>query len=109
MRLKAEQIAGHCQQGLLPVYLVFGDEQMLVEECSDVIRQQARQNGANDRQVWHVEGRFNWSELQWQEQTMSLFASQRLLEIRLPSGAPGKDGGEAFIVEEAFENQDNFR
>ena len=95
MRLKAEQIAGHCQQGLLPVYLVFGDEQMLVEECSDVIRQQARQNGANDRQVWHVEGRFNWSELQWQEQTMSLFASQRLLEIRLPSGAPGKDGGEA--------------
>ena len=95
MRLKPEQIAGHCQQGLLPVYLVFGDEQMLVEECSDVIRQQARQNGANDRQVWHVEGQFNWSELQWQEQTMSLFASQRLLEIRLPSGAPGKDGGEA--------------
>ncbi|NQY26896.1 MAG: DNA polymerase III subunit delta [Piscirickettsiaceae bacterium] len=95
MRLKPEQITEHCQQGLLPVYLVFGDEQMLVEECSDVIRQQARQNGANDRQVWHVEGRFNWSELQWQEQTMSLFASQRLLEIRLPSGAPGKEGGEA--------------
>jgi len=95
VRLKPEQITGHCQQGLSPVYLVFGDEQMLVEECSDVIRQQARQNGANDRQVWHVEGRFNWSELQWQEQTMSLFASQRLLEIRLPSGAPGKEGGEA--------------
>ena len=95
MRLRPEQIEGHCQQGLLPVYLVFGDEQMLVEECSGVIRQQARKLGANDRQVWHVEGRFNWSELQWQEQTMSLFASQRLLEIRLPSGAPGKDGGEA--------------
>ena len=95
MRLRPEQIEGHCQQGLLPVYLVFGDEQMLVEECSGVIRQQARKLGASDRQVWHVEGRFNWSELQWQEQTMSLFASQRLLEIRLPSGAPGKDGGEA--------------
>jgi DNA polymerase-3 subunit delta len=95
MRIKAEQLSGHLQQGALPVYLVFGDEQMLVEEASDVIRQYARKSGADDRQVWHVEGRFNWSELEWQEQTMSLFASQRLLEIRLPSGSPGKEGGEA--------------
>ncbi|MDH5591982.1 MAG: DNA polymerase III subunit delta, partial [Gammaproteobacteria bacterium] len=69
MRLRAEQITGHIQQGLLPVYLVFGDEQMLVEESSDLIRQQARQQGASDRQVWHVEGRFDWSTIQWQEQT----------------------------------------
>ena len=95
MRLKVEQLAGHCQQGLLPIYIVFGDEAMLVEEASDLIRQAARKSGAEDRQVWHVEGRFNWSEIQFQEQTMSLFSSQRLLEIRLPSGAPGKDGGEA--------------
>jgi len=95
MRLRAEQLAGHFQQALLPVYLIFGDEQMLVEEAGDLVRQQARQQGADDRQVWHVEGRFNWSELQWQEQTMSLFSSQRLLEIRLPSGSPGKEGGEA--------------
>tara|TARA_R110002050_G_scaffold57423_5_gene129262 strand:+ start:185360 stop:186388 length:1029 start_codon:yes stop_codon:yes gene_type:complete len=95
MRLRADQVTGHLQQGLLPVYVIFGDEQMLVEEISDVIRQHARKLGADDRQVWHVEGRFNWSELQWQEQTMSLFASQRLLEIRLPSGSPGKEGGEA--------------
>jgi len=95
MRLKAEQLTGHLQQNLLPAYLVFGDEQMLVEEISDLVRQQARKLGATDRQVWHVEGRFDWSQLQWQEQTMSLFSSQRLLEIRLPSGAPGKEGGEA--------------
>jgi len=95
MRLKAEQIAGHLQQNLLPAYLIFGDEQMLVEEASDLVRQQARTRGAIDRQVWHVEGRFDWSQLQWQEQTLSLFASQRLLEIRLPSGSPGKEGGEA--------------
>jgi DNA polymerase-3 subunit delta len=95
MRLKSEQLAGHLQQHLLPVYLVSGDEALLVEETSDLIRQQARKLGANDRQVWHVEGRFDWSQLQWQEQTMSLFASQRLIEIRLPSGSPGKEGGEA--------------
>lgn len=95
MRLRVDQISGHLEQGLLPVYVIFGDEQMLVEEAGDVIRQYARKRGADDRQVWHVDGRFNWSELQWQEQTMSLFASQRLLEIRLPSGSPGKEGGEA--------------
>jgi len=95
MRLRADQLAGHLQQALLPVYLIFGDEQMLVEEACDLVRQKVRLQGADDRQVWHVEGRFNWSEIQWQEQTMSLFSSQRLLEIRLPSGAPGKEGGEA--------------
>ena len=95
MRLRAEQVAGHCQQGLLPIYLIFGDESMLVEETADVLRQHIRQSGAEDRQVWHVEGRFNWSEIEFEEQTMSLFSSQRLLEIRLPSGSPGKDGGEA--------------
>lgn len=95
MRLRSEQLSDHVQQGLAPIYLIFGDEQMLVEEASDLIRQQVRKLGADDRQVWHVEGRFNWSEIQWQEQTRSLFASQRLLEIRLPSGAPGKEGGEA--------------
>ncbi|MBL1321254.1 MAG: DNA polymerase III subunit delta [Methylophaga sp.] len=95
MRLRAEQLQEHVEQGLAPIYLIFGDEPMLVEEASDIIRQQVRKSGADDRQVWHVEGRFNWSEIQWQEQTMSLFSSQRLLEIRLPSGAPGKEGGEA--------------
>ena len=95
MKLRPEQLQGHLEQGLSPIYLIFGDEQMLVEETSDLIRQQVRKIGADERQVWHVEGRFNWSEIQWQEQTLSLFSSQRLLEIRLPSGAPGKEGGEA--------------
>lgn len=95
MRLRAEQLSDHVQQNLSPLYLIFGDEQMLVEEASDLVRQQVRKLGADKRQVWHIEGRFNWSEIQWQEQTMSLFSSQRLLEIRLPSGAPGKEGGEA--------------
>jgi len=68
---------------------------LLVEETADQIRQAARRAGANDREVWHVEGRFDWSQIKWQEQSLSLFASQRLIEIRLPSGSPGKEGGEA--------------
>lgn len=96
MRLKAEQLDGALQQSLQPVYLVHGDEALLVEEAADKIRHKVRQAGANDREVWHVEGRFDWSQIKWQEQSLSLFASQRLIEIRLPSGSPGKEGGEAF-------------
>lgn len=95
MRLKTEQLDGALQQSLQSVYLVHGDEALLVEEAADKIRLKAREAGANDREVWHVEGRFDWSQIKWQEQSLSLFASQRLIEIRLPSGSPGKEGGEA--------------
>jgi DNA polymerase-3 subunit delta len=67
---------------------------MLVEEASDLVRQQARAEGASERETWTVEGRFDWSEVNWQGQSLSLFASKRLIELRLPSGAPGKQGGE---------------
>lgn len=96
MRLNTDQLESQLTKQRHPVYLVFGDEAMLVEEAADTIRRQAREWGATDRQVWHVEGRFDWSQIQWQAQTLSLFDSQRLVEIRLPSGAPGKEGGEAF-------------
>ena len=95
MRFNADQLTEQLTKGLLPIYLVFGDEAMLVEESSGLIRQKAREEGATERQVWHVEGRFDWSQVQWQEQTMSLFDNKRLLEVRLPSGSPGKEGGAA--------------
>ncbi|EMR13040.1 DNA polymerase III subunit delta [Methylophaga lonarensis MPL] len=93
MRLKSEQLAQQLQQQLLPVYLIHGDEPLLVEEAADVVRSALRQHQA-ERQVWHVEGRFDWTQIPWQAQSMSLFASRRLLEIRLPSGSPGKEGSE---------------
>jgi DNA polymerase-3 subunit delta len=95
MRVQPEQLASQIKQQLSPVYLVHGDEPMLVEETSDLIRQQVRAKGANERQVWHVDGRFDWSQIQWQEHALSLFANQRLIELRLPTGSPGKQGGEA--------------
>ncbi len=95
MRLRSEQLQQHLQQGLLPVYLIYGDEQMLVEEAGDTLRQAIRKDGAEEREVWHVDARFDWAELKRQENMMSLFSSKRLIELRLPTGAPGKDGGEA--------------
>lgn len=92
MRLRAEQLP---QQTNLPlVSVVFGDEALLCEEAADVIRQLARQQGFAERDVWHADGRFDWSQIHLADTSMSLFADKKLIEIRLPNGAPGKDGGE---------------
>jgi len=96
VRVKVEQLAGYLQRDILsPVYFIFGDEPLLLEETGDLVRQYAREQGVSDRQVMHVDARFNWAELSWQEQEMSLFSTQRLIELRLPSGKPGVEGGKA--------------
>ncbi len=108
MRCNADQLLNQLAQTTPAVFLVYGDEQMLVEETADQIRQQLKQRGVTERQVWHVEGRFDWSQIRWREQSMSLFDNQRLIEIRLPSGAPGKDGGEIFRQFAAEPPEDTF-
>ena len=92
MRLQIEQIEKHLQKNLFPVYLVFGDEQMLIEEASDLVRKKMHSICADNRQVWHVKNNFDWSQLKRQEQALSLFSSRCLLEIRLPTGTMGREG-----------------
>ena len=96
MRLYPEKLAGHLQQQLLPVYLVSGDEPLLVQECCDLIRQQARRQGCSDREVIDagVSG-FDWQELLRSATSMSLFAERKLVELRLPGGKPGTEGSKA--------------
>jgi len=96
MRLYPEKLAGQLQQQLLPVYLVSGDEPLLVQECCDQIRRTARERGCNEREIIDcgVSG-FNWQELLHSAASMSLFAERRLIELRLPSGKPGAEGSSA--------------
>jgi len=96
MRLYPEKLAGHLQQQLLPVYLVSGDEPLLVQECCDLIRQQARRQGCSDREVIDAGASgFDWQELLRSATSMSLFAERKLVELRLPGGKPGTDGSKA--------------
>ncbi len=96
MRLYPEKLAAHLQQQLLPVYLVTGDEPLLVQECCDLIRQQARQDGCSDREVIEAASAgFDWQEILHSAASMSLFAQRKLVEIRLPSGKPGAQGSKA--------------
>ena len=98
MRLRPDQLAGHLQQGLAPLYLVSGDEPFQVEQASQAIRQAAQAQGYSERDVLYVERGFDWHALSESANTLSLFAQQRLLELRLPSAKPGDAGGKALVA-----------
>jgi DNA polymerase-3 subunit delta len=86
------QLAG---EPLRPVYLVAGAEPLLVQEAADAIRARAREEGYGEREVYDVDAHFDWNELAMGMASLSLFATRRLFELRLPTGRPGKEGGEA--------------
>ncbi|AFJ01769.1 DNA polymerase III delta subunit [Methylophaga frappieri] len=93
MRLRPEQLAQRLSQHWPKITLIFGEETFLVEEAASQVREKAQQQAISERQVWHVEGRFDWSQIPLEHDNLSLFASHKLIEIRLPKGAPGKEGG----------------
>ena len=96
MQLRADQLSAHLAKGLKPLYTVHGDEPLLAQEAADVIRAAARAQGYTERQVHTVAGAyFDWGSLLGAASAMSLFADKQLIEIRIPSGKPGKDGSEA--------------
>ena len=95
MRIYPEKLAGQLQQQLLPVYLVSGDETLLVQECCDQVRQAARAAGCTEREVIEVGPRFKWDEIIHSASSMSLFAERKLVELRIPSGKPGTEGSKA--------------
>ncbi len=95
MRLYPEKLTGQLQQQLLPVYLISGDEPLLVQECADQVRQAARAAGCTEREIIDVGPKFNWDDILHSASSMSLFAERKLVEIRLPSGKPGADGSKA--------------
>jgi DNA polymerase-3 subunit delta len=96
MQVRSDQLAAHLAKGLKPLYTVHGDEPLLAQEAGDTIRAAARAAGYSERKVFTVSGaHFDWSSLLGAAQAMSLFAERQLIEIRIPSGKPGKDGSEA--------------
>lgn len=79
---------------LRPVYLLAGEE-LLVLEAADALRAQARRLGYAEREVLDVGNHFDWDDLARSAAGMSLFASRRLLDLRLPTGRPGTEGAKA--------------
>jgi DNA polymerase-3 subunit delta len=95
MQLAPTQLAAHLKQGLQALYVLVGDEPLAHRECLDAIRQAARLQGFDERNSLLVERAFNWQQIASYGASISLFASRRLLEINVPSGKPGMEGGKA--------------
>lgn len=93
MKLNADRLGGHLKSGLADVYLIAGDEPLLVDEAADVIRREARKQGFDERERHVVTTGFDWDGLTAGSANMSLFASRKLIELRLPTGKPGLKGG----------------
>lgn len=95
MRVSTEQLPQHLKRDLKPLYVVFGDETLLALEAADRIRAVALASGYGERELLITETGFKWNQLALAGQSQSLFASRKLLELRIPNGKPGVEGGDA--------------
>jgi DNA polymerase-3 subunit delta len=95
MQLRHDALDTHLGKTLAPLYVIASDEHLLALEAADKIRRAARANGYTEREVLVVERSFKWGELLAANQSQSLFGDKKLIELRIPTGKPGKDGGAA--------------
>ncbi len=96
MQIAAARLPEQLQKGVRSLYTLHGDEPLLQQEMADLIRQTAREQGYTERQVFTVAGaHFDWGEVQAAAASMSLFADKLILDLRIPTGKPGKEGSVA--------------
>ncbi len=95
MKLRGDQLDTHLRRGIAPIYLISGDEPLQMTEATDAVREAAREAGYAQREVLDVGANFDWGQLAGVAGELSLFARQRLVELRLPGGKPGDEGSRA--------------
>lgn len=93
--LAPAQLQAQLERGLAPLYVLHGDEPLLVIEAADAIRAAARQQGVTEREVIVTHQHFKWDEFGLAAGNLSLFGERKLVDLRIPNGKPGKQGGEA--------------
>ena len=95
MRIQTKQLDQELKRNLLPVYLVTGDEPLLVQEALDSIRAASKASGCDERKILDVDRKFDWASLNSEANSLSLFAERTLTELRLDKAKPGIPGGKA--------------
>ena len=95
MQLRADALDAHLAKPLAPLYVIASDEHLLALEAADKIRRTARAQGFSERDVLQVERSFKWNDLLAANLSQSLFGDRKLIELRIPTGKPGKDGAQA--------------
>jgi DNA polymerase-3 subunit delta len=95
VQLRPEQLAVHLEKTLQPLYVLHGDDPLLTVEAGDALRAAARRQGYDERKVLVVTPAFRWEELFHAAGNLSLFGGRTLVDLRIPTGKPGRDGSEA--------------
>ena len=95
MKLSGEDLPRHLASELKPLYVVHGEALLLSIEAADAIRVAARAAGYSEREILIAEQHFKWDELRNSAQNLSLFAERKIIDLRIPSGKPGTEGGQA--------------
>jgi len=95
MPINSEELPRHLASGLKPLYVVYGDALLLSIEAADSIRSAARASGFDERETFIAEQHFKWDELRSSAQNLSLFSARKIVDLRIPSGKPGTEGGQA--------------
>lgn len=97
MKISGDNLASSLTRQLQTIYLVSGDEPLLVNEAADAIRAAARKQGFEERELHVVERGFDWQGLLADSRAMSLFAQRKIVEIRMANAAPGEQGADAIV------------
>ncbi|MBK1889810.1 DNA polymerase III subunit delta [Undibacterium sp. 14-3-2] len=95
MQLRFDALDGHLAKTLAPLYVITSDEHLLALEAADKVRRAAKAQGFYEREILTVERSFKWGALLAANQSQSLFGDKKLIDLRIPTGKPGKDGGQA--------------
>ena len=94
MRLYPDKLRDHLKTKLAPIYLLFGDEPLQIMEAGDTLRACAREHGFDERTVIFPVDDQDWAQFREAADSLSLFAERRIIELRLPTGKPGRTGSE---------------
>lgn len=95
MRIQLQQLASSLKRALAPVYLICGDEPLQLGDAAKALRDAARNQGFEERELLEVEAGFDWGRLAAAADALSLFSSRKLIELRLTAARIGRDGSEA--------------
>ena len=95
MNVRPDQLKSVITRSVYPVYMVSGDEPLQQMESLDMIRSYLREQDFSEREVLDVDAQFDWQRLMDEAASMSLFATRRIVELRLPTGKPGRQGSQA--------------
>jgi len=107
MQVRSDDLKSHLQRGVAPLYVIHGDEPLLALEAGDAIRAAARAAGAAEREVFVVESSFRWDAFLAANTSRGLFGDRKLVDLRIPSGKPGVEGGKALEAFAANASPDN--